>query len=133
MKHNKLILATLLLSPLLAFADTSENTFMDIFTQLGSYLSGSLGLVLVLVTFIGACVAIAGHAPMKVMFPPFGVCLAARYGVTIIKAVFGANSDVVPVDFYFHPRTFTVYDLGLIMLSAAVVIIGYYKHKQVAA
>ena len=73
--NKKHILLTALFSvlPVLAFATTGDATFSDITTQLKAYLGGSLGLLFVLLGFLGAAAAVAGYASMKTMFPVFGV------------------------------------------------------------
>ena len=130
MRQIKTILITsILLSPMLAFAATSDNTFIDIFDKIAGYLTGSLGLVFVILSFMGAAAAVAGFASMKVMFPVFGLCLALHYGPSILQTIFGATSDI-PTSYYFHPRSFTIYDLALLMLSATVFIFGHYKNKK---
>ena len=93
MNKKHLLLAALMLSPALSFATTGDATFSDVTTQLKTYLGGSLGLVFVFVGFIGAGAAMAGFAPMKVMFPVFGLTLAMHYGPKILEDIFGATGD----------------------------------------
>lgn len=124
----KLMGISLLVIPGLSFASTGDQTFSGIIGDITSYLTGSFGSVLVFASFIGALIALAGHAPMKVMFTTFGVCLAAKYGPTIIPKIFGASGDV-PANFYFKPHTFSIYDLCVLMLASLVFVVGYYKNK----
>ena len=127
---KQLVTLGLLLSPMLAFATTGDSTFGSIYTELKGYITGSLGMVFVILGFIGACAAVAGFAPMKVMFPVFGLTLALKYGAGIIEKIFGAPSDVLAFG-YVHPHMLNAYDLGVFMLASAVFVAGYYKHKKV--
>lgn len=128
---NKILKTTLLLSmlaglPLVASATTGDATFTDIVTQVKGWLGGSLGLVFVLLAFLGAAAAVVGMAPMKVMFPVFGLTLALHYGPGILENVFSATGDMP----FAHAHTFTVYDLGILLASSAIAVIAISKKKQ---
>ena len=119
--------------PVLAFAVTGgggDATFSDITTQLKAYLGGSLGLVFVFVGFLGAGAAVAGFAPMKVMFPVFGLTLALRYGPKILENIFGATGDF-GVSYMHHAANFTLYDLAIVMASAALLVFGMQKRRAI--
>lgn len=129
MKKSTTIVLLLSLLPLCAFASTGgDATFNDITTKITGYLTGSLGMVFVLIGFLGAGAAIAGFASMKVMFPIFGLCLALKYGPAILTTVFGANGDAPSV--MYIPSHLSIFDLVLLLASSALLVIGVYHYKR---
>lgn len=132
MNKKALLLASLFsLLPVLSFASTGDTTFSDITTQLKAYLGGSLGLVFVFIGFLGAGAAVAGFAPMKVMFPVFGLTLALHYGPKILEDIFGATGDF-GISYLHHAANFTLYDLAIVMASAALLVLGMQKRRDAA-
>jgi hypothetical protein len=129
-KKSLLLISLFSLLPVLTFASTGDATFSDITTQLKAYLGGSLGLVFVFIGFLGAGAAVAGFAPMKVMFPVFGLTLALHYGPKILENIFGATGDFGP-SYMHHAANFTPYDLALILASAALLVIGVHKSRSI--
>ena len=124
---NKKFLGLLLAGlPVLSFASTGDTTFNDIVTQLEAYLGGSLGLVFVLIGFLGAGAAIAGFAPMKVMFPVFGLTLALHYGPKILETIFAATGEL-PMS---HVPNFTLCDLVCMLASGAILAIGIERQRK---
>lgn len=124
---NKRILGLLLTGlPVLSFASTGDTTFTDIVTQLEAYLGGSLGLVFVLIGFLGAGAAIAGFAPMKVMFPVFGLTLALHYGPKILETIFAATGEA-PLS---HVPNFNLLDLAFMLASGAILAIGIERQRK---
>lgn len=127
MKKQHIILILLFLAPVLAFATTgSDSTFNDLITELKGYLGGSLGMVFVLIGFIGAGAAIAGFAPMKVMFPVFGLTLALKYGPAILEKMFGATGDFTPA---YAIHSFSLIDLLVVLVAAAMFVIGAHSRQ----
>ena len=117
----------LLLAPLFACASTGgDATFSAVVTQVTAYLTGSLGMVFVIFGFVGAAAAIAGFAPMKVMFPVFGLTLALRFGPDIITKIFGATG-AMPVQTLHNPQSFSLFDVMVLMLASVVFAVGYIK------
>lgn len=116
------------LLPVLSFASTGDTTFNDITTQITAYLGGSLGLVFVLVGFLGAGAAMAGFAPMKVMFPVFGLTLALHYGPKILTDIFGATGDFDLSNMYYE-KSFTYLDLIIVLAAATIFVIGVNKKR----
>lgn len=125
---NVLIWASSLL-PVISFASTGDTTFTDIYTQISGYLTGSLGLVFVILGFLGAGAAVAGFASMKVMFPVFGLALALHYGPKILESVFGATGDFSN-NFMHHVDNFSIANLIVMMLATSIFIFGYMKYKN---
>lgn len=126
MNRKKFIILTALLAlPSLCFASTGDTTFNDIVDQVKAYMGGSLGLLFVLLSFLGAAAAVVGMAPMKVMFPTFGLAIALHYGPDAIEKVFGATGDLV----LGHAQTFTSYDLILLLAASALFVIGAHVNK----
>ncbi len=121
-----LLLALLSGLPLIASASTGDTTFNDIVTQVKGWLGGSLGLVFVLLAFLGAAAAIVGMAPMKVMFPVLGLTLALHYGPGILEKIFGATGDMT----FGHSHSFTIYDIAILMASSAISVIAMSKAKK---
>ena len=128
MNKQKLLLTGLLCSPLLCFASTGDTTFSDIVTALEGYLGGSLGLVFVLIGFLGAGAAIAGMAPMKLMFPVFGLTLALHYGPKALETIFGATGDYYPGNLH-HTPSFNLADMVMLMLTTGLIAIAYHKKQ----
>ena len=85
-------------------------------------------MVFVLVGFVGAAAAMAGFAPMKVMFPVFGLTLALKYGPNILDKMFGATGDV-PSNSLYNLHSFSPVDLLIVLAAAAIFVIGAYKHQ----
>lgn len=125
----KLLGIGILTLPGFAFATPTDQLFTGVIGDITSYLTGSFGSLLCFVSFIGALIALSGHAPMKVMFTTFGVCLSGKYGPVIIPKIFGATSDV-PSNIYFRSHTFSIYDLSFLMGASLLFVIAYYKNKQ---
>lgn len=125
MNKKNLILASLLITlPVLSFASTGgDTTFDKITAQLTAYLGGSLGMVFVLIGFLGAAAAIAGFASMKVMFPVFGLTLALRYGPEVLSSVFSADGST----YLHHTNDITFVDLAILLASAALLVIAFNK------
>lgn len=121
-----LLLALLSGIPLIASASTGDTTFNDIVTEVKAWLGGSLGLAFVLIAFLGAAAAVVGMAPMKVMFPVFGLTVALHYGPGILEKIFGATGDMV----YGHSHSFTLYDIAILMAASSLVIIAMSKSKK---
>jgi len=129
MNKKYLLIASFSFLPVFAFAATgSDSTFGDITTQLTAYLGGSLGMLFVLMGFLGAAAAVAGFASMKVMFPVFGLTLALRYGPKILVSVFGATGDYFPM--VHHASEFAIYDLVILMLATVVVVFGFERARK---
>ena len=120
-----IILATLLALPSLCFASTGDTTFNDVVDQIKEYMGGSLGLLFVMLSFLGAAAAVVGMAPMKVMFPTFGLAIALHYGPAAIEKVFGATGNLVPC----QTQTFTDYDLILLLAASALFVIGAHVNR----
>lgn len=129
MNKKCLLLIVFSILPIFAFATTGDTTFGDITTQIKAYLGGSLGLTFVLIGFVGAGAAIAGFAPMKVMFPVFGLTMALHYGPAILEKIFAATGDYASATIH-HTRDFTPVDLIIVLLAAAIFIIGIHKSNQ---
>lgn len=125
-KIKLLVLLTLSAIPLMASASTGDNTFMDIVTEVKGYLGGSLGFLFVLLAFLGAAAAMVGMAPMKVMFPVFGLTLALHYGPGILEKIFGATGDAV----LGHSHSFTLYDIAILMVASAMAITALNMQKS---
>lgn len=126
---NKKILGLLLTClPVLSFASTGDQTFSDIVTQLEGYMSGSLGMVFVLIGFLGAGAAMAGFAPMRVMFPVFGLTLALHYGPQVLEKIFvyGATGDLPMTHSSYSPSC----DLALMLASSALLVLGIKKQRK---
>ena len=133
MNRKHIILILLLSLPVLAFAvsgETPDATFKALIDELKGYLGGSLGMVFVLIGFIGAAAAVAGFAPMKVMFPVFGLTLALKYGPGILDKMFnsGVTGDVPSVRLY-NIQSFSPVDLLIVLAAAAIFVIGANKHQ----
>ena len=126
-KKNFWIAILLLVLPMLSFATTGgDATFSDISTQLEKYLGGSLGYVFILIGFIGAAAAIAGFAPMKIMFPIFGLALVLRFGPSVLKNVFSSDGT-----YYLHDiSNFTLIDLILVLVASTLFVIWFYKKRS---
>lgn len=123
-KIKPLLLLTLLSTlPIIASAATGDTTFNDIVTQVKGWLGGSLGLVFVLMSFLGAAAAVVGMAPMKVMFPVLGLTLSLHYGPGILENIFGATGDMT----FGHSHSFTLYDIVILMASSSLAIIAMSK------
>lgn len=120
-----IILATLLALPSLCFASTGDDTFMDIVDQVKTYMGGSLGLLFVMFSFLGAAAAVVGMASMKVMFPTFGLAIALHYGPGVIEKIFSATGSLVSG----QTQTFTDYDLILLLASSALFVIGAHVNR----
>ena len=117
------------LLPAISFASTGDATFTDIYTQISGYLTGSLGLVFLILGFLGAGAAVAGFASMKVMFPVFGLALALHYGPKILEGIFGATGDLNN-NFMHHVDSFSIANLIVVMLASSIFILGYMKYKN---
>ena len=135
MNKKHILLASLFsVLPVLAFATTGDATFSDITTQLKAYLGGSLGLLFVLLGFLGAAAAVAGYASMKTMFPVFGLTLALHYGPAVLETIFGATGDYSSI--LHHSPDFTPADLAIVMISVVLFVIAKErntKNKEIAA
>ena len=137
MNKKHILLASLFsVLPVLAFATTGggDTTFSDITTQLKNYLGGSLGLLFVLLGFLGAAAAVAGYASMKTMFPVFGLTLALRYGPAVLETISGATGDYTAI--LHHANAFTPADLAIVMISVVLFVIANERrtrNKEVAA
>ncbi len=129
MKKSNILMLIFTLLPLICFATTGDNTFNDIYKQLSGYLTGSLGLVFVILGFLGAGAAVAGFSSMKVMFPVFGLALLLHYGPGILEKIFGATGNLNN-DFIHHLDKFSLMDLIILMLASLIFIIGYVKFKN---
>ncbi len=131
MNRKHIILILLLSLPVLAFAttgDSSDTTFNALIDELKKYLGGSLGMVFVLIGFIGAAAAVAGFAPMKVMFPVFGLTLTLKYGPGILEKMFGSTGDAPSASLY-NLHSFSPVDLLIVLAAATIFVIGAYKHQ----
>lgn len=128
MRKNLLLTITTCFLPVIAFASTGDTTFNDIYTQISGYLTGSLGLVFVILGFLGAGAAVAGFASMKVMFPVFGLALALHYGPGILVKIFGATGDINDGTIY-QTGNFEISSLIVLMLAIVVFALGIVKHK----
>jgi hypothetical protein len=118
------------LLPLLSYASNGgDDTFKDVIDFLNKWASGSLGLLFVTIGFLGAAAAIAGFAPMKVMFPVFGLTIALRFGPNVIKTVFSASGSFSTGSMH-HLKSFNLVDLAILMLATLVLIIGWIKSKE---
>lgn len=126
MKKKHLLLVALMCSPALAFATSGDTTFLDIVTEVKGYLGGSLGLLFVLIGFVGAGAAMAGMGSMKVMFPIFGLTLAMHYGPGILEKIFSATGDYQFASLH-HTMAFNSTDLYILMVSAAMFILAFSK------
>ena len=133
MNKKHILLATLFsVLPVFAFAVGGDQTFDEITAQLKAYLGGSLGLMFVLLGFLGAAAAVAGYASMKTMFPVFGLTLALHYGPKVLETIFGATGEYTHI--LHHATDFTPADLAIVMVSAVVFILGkerYDRHKKI--
>ena len=129
MNKKHILLASLFsVLPVFAFATTGDTTFADITTQLKAYLGGSLGLLFVLLGFLGAAAAVAGYASMKTMFPVFGLTLALHYGPAILETIFGATGEYSAL--LHHTPEFTPADLAIVMVSVVVFILGKERNAR---
>ena len=126
--NKKYLLLALSVLPVLAFASTGDSTFTDITTQLKAYLGGSLGLLFVLLGFLGAAAAVAGYASMKTMFPVFGLTLALHYGPAILESIFGATGEYTGI--LHHAQDFTPADLAIIMIAVVLFVIGKERNAR---
>lgn len=123
MNKKHLLLFALMCSPVFAFASSGDTTFLDIVTEVKGYLGGSLGLLLVLVGFLGAGFAMAGMGSMKLMFPILGLTLAMHYGPGILEKIFSATGDY-QLAYLHHTMTFSSADLCILMVSAAMFVLA---------
>lgn len=120
-----ILLASILTLPSLCFASTGDSTFTDIVTQVKAYMGGSLGLLFVMLAFLGAAAAVVGMAPMKVMFPVFGLTIALHYGPDALESMFGATGDLMRS----YSQSFTPYDLMFMLVASALFVVGAHVHK----
>jgi hypothetical protein len=127
-KRSTILLIIISLLPILAFATTGDKTFLPVYKQVRTYLTGSLGLLFVVLGFVGAAAAIAGFASMKVMFPVFGLALLLRYGTKILEAVFTAPNDTLT--FATNKNCLDVLDLACLMVAIAIFAMGYIRHRN---
>ncbi len=127
-KKYLILIALFSLLPVLSFATTGDTTFDDITKQIKAYLGGSLGLTFVLIGFLGAGAAIAGFAPMKIMFPVFGLTLALHYGPKILENIFSATGEYDLSNMY-HDYGFTYLDLMVVLAASALFVIGFNKKR----
>lgn len=126
-KIKPLLLLTLLSTlPMIASATSGDTTFMDIVTVVKAYLGGSLGLLFVLLAFLGSAAAVVGMAPMKVMFPVLALTLALHYGPGILEKIFAATGDVM----FGHSHSFSIYDIAILMSCSMLAIIAFSKEKN---
>ena len=131
-KNNLLqrsLLLVLILSPAIAFAATGgDNTFDDVVAFLKKNMGGSFGLMCVLLSFAGVLVALAGHAPMKMMFSTFGTVVAAHWGPAIAEKIFtdGATGDMS--GFYMSNINVSV-NFMILLACAALSVLVYQNHK----
>lgn len=132
MNKKQILLITIFsLLPILAFATDGDATFSSIHSQIKGYLTGSLGNVLVILALMGAVIALAGHAPMKVMLPVLGVALSIKYGPTILESILGADGSY-PAAIFMHHNSFTLVDLASLLISTGLFVIGIH-HKKLKA
>lgn len=126
--YTKLVVLTLLmLSPALCFASGGDNTFMDVVTLVKGWLGGSLGLLFVFISFLGAAASLAGAANPRVMFPVLFITLVLHYGPGIAEDIFGASGTFVSLT---HPQ-FNAFDLLVLMAASALTVYKKYgNHKQ---
>ena len=126
MNKKNITLALIMVAPILAFASSGDATFTPIVTQIKAYLSGSLGSVFVFLVFLGAVAAIAGFAPMKLMFPVFGLSLVVKFGPNIIDNVMGATGEA--------PKIYNFNNTSLDIILAVVACISalgiFYLRKK---
>lgn len=119
-------LMLVMLSPALCFALTGDTTFGDINQKIKDMLGGSLGFMFVLFGFLGAAAAVAGQAPMKIMFPVFGLTIALHYGPAVLEDIFGASGAINSIN---HPQ-FTLLDLVVLMASSALAVYAKYGRRN---
>lgn len=127
-KKHCILTVIFALLPVLSFATTGDTTFNDITTQIKAYLGGSLGLTFVLIGFLGAGAAIAGFAPMKIMFPVFGLTLALHYGPKILENIFSATGEYDGFKMHYG-YGFDYSDLAIILAAASLFILGTHKKR----
>jgi len=127
-KKATILLALISLLPIVAFATTGDTTFNTIYDQVKKYLTGSMGLLFVVLGFVGAAAAVAGFASMKVMFPIFGLTMLLRYGPTILEAIFSAPNDILVAAT--SKSSLGALDLACLMAAIAIFAMGYIRHKN---
>lgn len=125
-KYLSLLSITL---PTLAFANTGDNTFTPIYTTINQYLSGSLGNVILIICLLGALIALAGFANMKVMFPILVVAIAIRFGPSIIVSM-AATSAELSNNFRGSLTTESGWFLATILLIAGTILNVNYKKQR---
>lgn len=129
MKNKNILLMLLVLCSASAFASTGESTFMDIVTEIKSYLGGSFGLMLVLIAFVGAVFAVVGGVAWKSMLGVFALTVALHYGPDILEKIFSADGGLV----LGHAPTFNIYDLSIILLGTALALFAFHKNAALKA
>lgn len=133
MKKEQLIQRTLLvllmLAPAIAFASAGgDDTFADVVTFLKKNMGGSFGLMCVLISFAGVLVALAGHAPMKMMFSTFGTVVAAHWGPAIAEKMFTDGATGTMSGFYSSNINSSL-NFIILLACVALVVVVYENHK----
>lgn len=113
----------------LVFANNGagDNTFSEIVKTITGYLTGSLGMVFVLVGFLGAAAAMAGFASMKVMFPIFGLTLALKFGPKILDSIFGNDGTLQQA---YTLSNFSIFDIVILLGSTYLFILAIFGDKK---
>jgi len=94
MKNLKYVSYLLMLLPMGAFANTTDNTFSEVYNTLSQYLTGSLGNVILMVCLLGVVIALAGFAHMKIMFPILVIAMVVRFGPAIITSLAATSAEL---------------------------------------